>query len=90
VLNLWDLDYYPGVGDAVVYLGRQYQVTKVYLQPSQHFGMTGLPLWVTAEASILRYGDAVPPASLITDGMTDPLALPLMNRINAFQNHVQA
>ena len=56
-MELHDLDYYPEPGDEFIWLGRVFQITRAYMGADKFFASTGIPLWITAEAEILRQGD---------------------------------
>lgn len=84
VVELRTQDYYPEPGDEVVFIGRPYQIIKVYLAADSFFAQTGIPLWVTVEAAILRHGDSAPPKRL-SDLKSDPTAAPIMQRLKRFQ-----
>lgn len=81
LLDLFEHDYFPDVGDMVLYLGRPYQVTKTWVPVSDQMQATGVPLHVCSNAEIFRHGDSAVPRSLVKHGMQDPHAAPLMNRL---------
>jgi hypothetical protein len=76
LLDLYENDYFPHVGDRVTWLGRQYQMIKVYVLPNSMFEYTGIPLHVTVEADILRYGDNEVPTSINAQDIGNPTIAP--------------
>ena len=59
--NLHDEDYFPDIGDHFVFLGRVYEVSRVFHKPEDLFQNSGVPLHVAAVATIFQYGDRKPP-----------------------------
>jgi hypothetical protein len=55
-LQRWDI--WPRFGDQVDYLGLRYNVLDVYIRPEDVYIMTGLPLHVTVDSAIYRFGDS--------------------------------
>ena len=61
--------YYPNIGDVVLWMGRVYQMVKVYVSPNETWQATGLPIHVTCEAEIFRHGDSSVPYKLKDEGL---------------------
>jgi hypothetical protein len=84
VLELRMQDYYPEAGDELLLYGRVYQLGKVYVSVDKFFAQTGIPLWVTAEAEILRQGDARPEATIHAapaSAFQSPLQAAMLSRL---------
>lgn len=62
VLN--SVDYFPDIGDHVVYLGRLYEFTRVYVKTTDLFQNTGMPVHITAVATPFQFGDRKPPTKI--------------------------
>jgi hypothetical protein len=58
LLELKRDDLFPSIGDQVDYLDLRYTVLDVYVRPEDIFIQTGLPLHITIDAVIYRFGDA--------------------------------
>lgn len=69
LLELYLLDYFPEMGDHLIYLGRPYQLTNVFFPVNALFLHTGLPVYVAGNAELWRHGDSRVPANLATAGV---------------------
>jgi hypothetical protein len=58
LLELQRDDLFPSIGDQFDYLDLRYTVLDVYVRPEDIFIQTGLPLHVTIDAVIYRFGDS--------------------------------
>jgi hypothetical protein len=58
MLELQRKDIFPQIGDQFQYLGLRYSVLDVYIRPEDIFQQTGLPLHVTIDSVIYRFGDS--------------------------------
>jgi hypothetical protein len=85
LLDLYINDYWPEVGDEVIWLGRSYQITKVWVPVDAQWVHTGAPMHIACEAQIWRHGadkTGVPlPPVLSSAGMYDDAASSLMDRL---------
>lgn len=76
LLGLYQLDYWPYVGDRFIWMGREYQFSKVLILPKSYMAYTGIPLHVTCEADLVRQGDEATPDSLLDQGIGDNTTAP--------------
>ena len=51
-------DVFPQIGDMIDYLGLRYTALEVYVRTEDLFQQTGLPLHVTVDSVIYRFGDS--------------------------------
>ena len=58
LLELKRDDLFPSIGDQFDYLELRYTVLDVYVRPEDVFIQTGLPLHITIDSVIYRFGDA--------------------------------
>jgi hypothetical protein len=73
LLELQRDDLFPSIGDQFDYLDLRYTVLDVYVRPEDIFIQTGLPLHVTIDAVIYRFGDSK--QQVIRKIQTDPTIL---------------
>lgn len=66
MINLFRLNYFPEVGDEVVWLGTLYQVGEVVFKKDHLHQNTGFPLHVTMKCTIQQWGDEQFPDTLLT------------------------
>lgn len=57
LIELQRKDIFPSIGDQCDYLGLRFSVLDVYIKPEDIYIQTGLPLHVTVDAAIWRFGD---------------------------------
>ncbi len=62
--DLHDVDYFPDVGDQVIFAGRLYDVAIVKVLASDYFQNTMVPLYVHAICGLHQFGDRLPPQVL--------------------------
>ena len=58
LIELQRKDIFPSLGDQIDYLGLRYNVLDVYVRPEDIYIQTGLPLHITADSVIYRFGDS--------------------------------
>jgi hypothetical protein len=58
LIELQRKDIFPSLGDQLDYLGLRYNVLDVYVRPEDIYIQTGLPLHITVDAVIYRFGDS--------------------------------
>ena len=58
LIELQRKDIFPSLGDQLDYLGLRYNVLDVYVRPEDIYIQTGLPLHITVDSVIYRFGDA--------------------------------
>lgn len=58
LLELQRSDLFPSIGDQFDYLDLRYTVLDVYVRPEDIFIHTGLPLHITIDSVIYRFGDS--------------------------------
>lgn len=51
-------DIFPSIGDQINYLGLRFTVLEVYVRPEDIYMQTGLPLHITVDSAIYRFGDS--------------------------------
>lgn len=64
IWSLYQTDYYPEIGDEVVWMGEAYQVGEVIVRKDHYHTMTGAPLHVTLKTINTQYGDEQMPVKL--------------------------
>lgn len=80
LLDLHKFDYFPDVGDQVVFLGRLYDMAAVYIEPTDLFQNTMVPFYIHALCGLHQFGDHLPPAS-ITAAPVIPDVEPTIQRV---------
>jgi hypothetical protein len=58
LVELQRKDIFPNIGDQVDYLGLRYTILDVYTKPEDIFMQVGLPMHITIDSAIFRFGDA--------------------------------
>jgi hypothetical protein len=75
IINLFRADFFPEIGDEVIWQGTLYQIGEVYYPKATLFQHTGFPLHVAMTTSIQHFGDEKIPDRL-TDLKTKMVAPP--------------
>ena len=65
---LYRRNYFPEIGDELVWLGTPYQIGEVIFKKDHYHHNTGFPLHVTMKASIVQWGDEQFTNSLLDKG----------------------
>jgi hypothetical protein len=58
LIELQRKDIFPSIGDQILYLGLRYTVLDVYVKPEDIYLQVGLPLHITVDSAIWRFGDS--------------------------------
>ena len=58
LIELKRKDIFPSLGDQLDYLGLRYNVLDVYVRPEDIYIQTGLPLHITVDSVVYRFGDS--------------------------------
>ena len=76
MLGLKEADLFPSIGDQLDYLGLRYTILDVYTKVENLFENTGLPLHISADAAIYRFGDSK--TEIMPGGLpSTPVVLPV-------------
>jgi hypothetical protein len=68
MITLFRLNYFPEIGDEVVWLGSLYQIGEVVFKKDHLHQNTGFPLHVTMKCTIQQWGDEQFPDTLLSKG----------------------
>lgn len=64
MINLYKADYYPEIGDEIVWMGSLYHIGEVIYKKNHLHQNTAFPLHVTMKTSIRQFGDEALPTTL--------------------------
>lgn len=63
---LYKLNYYPEIGDEILYMGELYQIGEAVVKKQHYHAMTGFPIHVTLKTINIQHGDEQMPVSLLS------------------------
>lgn len=63
---LYKLDYYPEIGDEILYMGELYQIGEVVVKKNHYHALTGFPIHVSLKTINIQHGDEQMPVSLLS------------------------